>query len=1195
MTPPAPTLTPVGGLPPDTWLYLLSSSADTGIKEYWAGYRAGADLGSAPTLDQVWQDTGGTYVFLATKPPDRLMPAFAAQLDALRASTGNLRIAWIANPSEAAGTWRSSLLRASATGSGAGIAWALTLGAEHDLGDYTVELAAGSALTQADPASVGYGIAIDAAGFGFASPHGGATASAGTAWLPLAGASTGAWRARLRWDAGAMAKLGVLVRYGAPAGDGAPGDDVQILDAAPLGAAADGFDLHLAFDPLYPLAPGRTRLGFLADGGTGTPPRLAATFRTSRGYRTTLTARAAAAPLGSGALAFGRTPLYVPEDWAAASWVYHLTPAGAFDLAVVPYARGDGENGDGREGGDELHRLMPGLSGLEYVALPPATGGVAYFAPGGPAYAPFAGPGAPLAPAGAAPLSALASTAYVTFLPAAPNGSGLSYYAQPQQAPLYSGASAIGTGFMDFHQFPAASLPGWPASGGAAPATFPSVPFAGTAPGDAELARRLEHAALAPARRAAITQPSSATGNEVTAVTPQGLLADVSDAGFGRVVLANMPATEERQLDLVLRQGDARLGAKLQGALQSNELFFVVANPTELSAESSVRFRIGPAALRAAAARGVPAEVIAAVEAILDPAGYPNEQALRAAIADKAGEYVDDFVAVGGFLKATMSGWTFQLSPPAWREPEPAPPGPAGPAGSAGPADPGSPTVMLVKYASRPLEALVDDTAAWPWPKAGALKGRDVSATRKMVAEIFAHARGRAEDPAVPADDPYAAFHRDVVANRSWNGILFLNAPVAIDELPAELEFLTTGIVAANFYAHHVGFSATPVKVGDGGALVLGQTAAFGLIDYQDPYDLVMKETVPFGFKTLALTARFANAALNGFSARCELLTNVLFGVGLTKIEPEHGNNLVLDGSYQDHDGQPSYAFALEGMNRYTTTRSALESVEVAGVGVMTTAPRSATGALVTSFVMTGDLRFIDLPQFDPFCYGGVRAPDGTLDDGRLRFDGLTVRMSATPGKPTTFDLLLEPLRFDLTNSTARPRSLTRNFPVRLTGLLAASSQKPADLDYVAISAPLDQSPLEPPWFGLEYTLDLGSLGALSGGKSLTLTLVAAWGPGERDGDYPVYLGIKLPGGRSGGTQWPLQGVMKLGFRSFQFLVGDDGPRRAHTLRLRRFALSVLGLSLPPGNLDLLLVGDPRAAADAETDVVAWYAAYKGA
>jgi hypothetical protein len=42
-------------------------------------------------------------------------------------------------------------------------------------------------------------------------------------------------------------------------------------------------------------------------------------------------------------------------------------------------------------------------------------------------------------------------------------------------------------------------------------------------------------------------------------------------------------------------------------------------------------------------------------------------------------------------------------------------------------------------------------------------------------------------------------------------------------------------------------------------------------------------------------------------------------------------------------------------------------------------------------------------------------------------------------------------------------------------------------------------------------------------------------------------------------------------------------------LRLRRFALSFLGFSFPPGNVDLVLFGDPGGAGG---KTLGWYAAY---
>jgi hypothetical protein len=183
------------------------------------------------------------------------------------------------------------------------------------------------------------------------------------------------------------------------------------------------------------------------------------------------------------------------------------------------------------------------------------------------------------------------------------------------------------------------------------------------------------------------------------------------------------------------------------------------------------------------------------------------------------------------------------------------------------------------------------------------------------------------------------------------------------------------------------------------------------------------------------------------------------------------------------------------------------------------------------------------------------------------------------------FALRIDGTRLDPGRSAARRRSLVRGFPVALTGLVGSTTQPPQELGFASVGAPLDQSPLEPPWFGLTYTLDLGTLGALSGATGLTLTMLAAWGPAAELGARPAYIGLQLPAG----MQWSLQSVMTLGFRSFQFHTVDDGPDLAYLLKLRRFALRILGISLPPGNLDLTLFGDPG---NPESRTVGWYAAY---
>jgi hypothetical protein len=1163
----APTFIQSGTLP----LFALSSRGDPVLPGFWAGYRCGpaSALRGTVTLDQVWQDTGGTYVFANARPVDD--GQFSAALGDYLAQVspaGLVRFIWIADAAVPPDTWRSAALLAQPSGSGARLTWTVARETTLAVGEYAVELDRGTALTQADTA-LGPGIAAGA--LSFTGPAMGLASAPGTAWLPLAGAQLACWCAELPASVSGQDVFSGLragLRYAVPRGDGAAGEAVDVLDVPLLAQGSAALTLHLAFDWLNPLARARTRLGFFDAAGTGDPgPPLAATLRTSQGYSTTLAPRAHGAPLRPAALVLDRSPLSVSP---APAWVYHLAPDGAFDIAVVPPAppRPAASAAAGPAAGEPPGRVIFGLSGLEYALLPAGRGTV-FFAAGQPAFAPAAAPDAePALPASAA-LTGAASTAYLMLLPQVP-GTGLAYYAQPQQAPLYAGSTALGAGVLSFLEVAAAALPTWQAGAPAAPAAVPALPLAGVAPADGPLAGRIEQAVLAPARRQALgVAPTGlkplADGNGTLAVTPQGLLMEVEPSGFKRVVLAALPGTPAGQLDI------SKVGPKLRAALQSNELFCVVGDPAAFLADSSVRYRLDQTGLAVAAARGVKPETIAALRQIVLPAGIPRvfatEAAFDAAVQAVAGPSLPLLHEIAGFLKAELSGWTFQLSPRSWRT------------------GAGKPTVMLVKYAHRSIAELTEDGSAWAWPEAAG------NNTQEALRAVIGAARAREQDPTVPREDPYAAFYRDVLANPAWNGVLFLNAPVSVAELPAELSFMAADIDPNRFLAHHLGFAASPVTI-ENGAIAVRQTAAFGLIDYSDPADLILDPSSPnpdFGFKTLSLTARFAGAALAGFSTRVELMVNRLLGAPLTKADPTHGNNLLLSGSSQRQGGVLGYAFALEGEHRYLADGSAIDSIQVDDVRVLTSSGAAnggaGTGGMTVTFALGGFLRFGDHRTFDMFGYGPTAGDPEA--DGRLRFDDLRVDMRVSPGGKRfarqSFTLGTGSVRFDASRSMPRDHSLIGNFPVTLTGLISAADGSPADAGFASVSAPLEQSPLSGPWWALTYRLDLGTMGALAGSTGLSLMLAAAWGPAVPQGDGPVYCGLQLPAG----LQWSLQGVLKLGFRSFQFQTGPaDNGRIAYVLRLRRFALQILGISLPPGNADLALFGDAGSRA------VGWYAVY---
>jgi hypothetical protein len=65
--------------------------------------------------------------------------------------------------------------------------------------------------------------------------------------------------------------------------------------------------------------------------------------------------------------------------------------------------------------------------------------------------------------------------------------------------------------------------------------------------------------------------------------------------------------------------------------------------------------------------------------------------------------------------------------------------------------------------------------------------------------------------------------------------------------------------------------------------------------------------------------------------------------------------------------------------------------------------------------------------------------------------------------------------------------------------------------------------------------------------------------------------------------------VLKLGFKSFIFSTYLQMGKRAYLLKLSRFALSVLGFSFPPGNLDISLFGGPQGRSSGQ---LGWLAAY---
>lgn len=1243
MSEPEPRFARVSG----TDLYWLPASGRT------IGFQAtpGADLGDEPTLTATWGDAQGAYLFLGA---EAVQESFATGVVSYLRSIGwpsRQRFLWLANPNAPVADWAADVLEA------------IDVDGRFEVAGRTDFAFKSYILSVSGGGSVALGTAEQDWGFAFAAagglpvatlfaPAGSYAARAGELRLPLTGPVPGCWRFAIELPDGTseetdFARLAVGIRYfypepapepepepasPPPAGSngGVRGDVfVRALELPAILQPAEVLALHAALDPVRHLDGARTHLSFFGPGG-GPGGSFASTFATADGHGVELTPLAAAAGTPDARLVFAEQPLFVGADGYVPT-DYYLTLDGAFAVDWVDAApRADAA-------GTDRHRMLCGTSGLEYVGVPAAAASRLVFVPGGAAYSSLEPPAKADAPA----LERTGTTAWVR----AEAEADVRYYAQPEEAPMYEapGAQAasatIGTEFLDFLEVPAVELP--------PQASFPLAPYRGLAAEAVDGARAMEAAAIAPARRRALTEatagiaraggPAGAATAKV-GVTPQGLGVGVGADDFDWTWLGvandNVDTADRPSLRFTTIDGP------FKQAMQTNRLFMVMANAEVLSPHGSVAYRLTAEGIAEIEASGkVPPLVFGPVREYLKSRGWPTyetEAEFVTALLEAtpaARDYELDFKRHAGLLAPRIGDWRFQMSPYNWHNPE---------------REARKDVIVVFKLArGRSLRELTDDLTSWTWPAVAAIPGGTAANTQKELQRIYDDAVAAYERTSEGGrDSPYANIVR-LLDDPDWSGIVAFGCDVPLGTLPEPLQALAAGIDPRRFYAHHVGFDVTPFGASPG-SLEFGRTAMFGLIDYDDPEDQHASEDVYFLFKVLRLTVGFRNSALTSFSSRVELLVNRMLGATTRLYPTDHGNNVVLDGVYQRHpapDGTDhgTYVFSMVEQNTLQLESSALRKVVLRSTQLVTSQPARADdpdAKVAATFLMGGDMHFYEPAPFDAFSFGEppappeedqasqssglpARRPSASLGEeppppapaeSFLRFANLAVRMEfRVADRVPAFSLVTETLSFDLPNSKPRPASLFARFPLKIAGFLATPDPKlaapataaaphdaaadepksktgPETFGYVSVGAPIDQSAMTDPWYGIVYTVDLGSLGALAGSAGLSLTVLVAWsGAGERDAP-PVYVGVRLPGVKDAlGVELPLQGVITFGFRSMQFLVSGEGDERAYMLRLRNFALRLLGISFPPGNNDVYVFGNPDETSPTK---LGWYAAY---
>lgn len=870
-----------------------------------------------------------------------------------------------------------------------------------------------------------------------------------------------------------------------------------------------------AIDPNAPFDATRSNVDL---GGGATPPlSLPTEYVSTAGHRVWLTPQP------------GARLVFVADPSPSVPGTVHLAPSGAFTLAV------DGPAGAGD------HALLCGVSGLEFIRARVDGHCAVDFVPGCAAAANALTSGSPASgnlldgwlDLGSAFPDATTSWLYV-------RGSDVSYFAQPDGAPIY--ASQPGAPFLSLLELPSARL--WPVPGGDLQQAFPMVAFAGVTttlrtPTLADF-ESLERLAISPTRRSTLLalDPPPTTPDPSPPNGPSALIA----AAPGAAAAAPAPPPEP-PLPPAKSQGTTPQGLLVETSSPSAPVW----DRLHLAHDATGR---------TLSLRNVGGNLKAALQT--------NQQFIVGHDPAVFADALKDAHVIGA------SGWTFDLDPDRWSE---------------------HGTVVLFKFfKNKSVSELVADTSLWTQPDTFC---QDPSGTQAdlqaWMADVFKRAAADsdrdfqflANNVLGPPSDPSSA--------RQWQGVLVVNCPVPLTGLPPALMGLGAGISPSLFYAHHMGLDLTPVTRRGSGVLQPGPTSLFGVIHYQAGPNSGASAGA-YSFKVNDLDVLIESSEVKNFASTVSLGLGNLFDYPVVPGTPP--GPLRLQGYYQVQNGTPSYAFVGSAPLALTLAASGgtpvVTDLTLTKARFSTLHPPGATpdDPVASRFDFDGVLQLATAEGADLFSYTS------------LPFMQLGLEMSFLPSAPLD-SLAFTPdfgrLVLDCNSAKARPASLVAKLPLRLRAFASGTGAPPQTFE-VDLPSPASESfaGVSGAWRGLVFDFDFGALGALSGGHVLTASLTVGWTaggavPAGATPAWPVSAWLRLP--FTGGThdELALEDVLKLGLKSAQLTATATGADVAWTLLLKQIGLKVLGLTLPTGAaIDLELAGPPSGAGRE----LAWYAGW---
>lgn len=495
-----------------------------------------------------------------------------------------------------------------------------------------------------------------------------------------------------------------------------------------------------------------------------------------------------------------------------------------------------------------------------------------------------------------------------------------------------------------------------------------------------------------------------------------------------------------------------------------------------------------------------------------------------------------------------VAGWRLDVSP------------------AAGAAPDGEP-ILLLKYDDRPLRQLVDDPASWT--TLGAPDAKVVERLRGWLARLdgdslLERARRRVDDP-------------------SWNGVLVLGASLGLGGLPEQLRGLAAGL-PSHLAVDHVGIDLTTIEPGTADTW---RSALFGVVDHDDR-DVPWRRDGALGMRVPLLKLRFENDQVDRFECRLELDLGELFDVSVG-----NGRTLALEGRYESRVGadgrtQGTYIFEARDLPPLELADEApIREVRIDRVRYLTIQGGRQTTARL---LVDGSLRFGEFAGLGIDLFG--------IDELRFADFGIGIRFDLDDGglSGLKLDIDYSSLRFDLDlfnrNVGRRLGSLLGRLPLKLRGLRVGSGLKLPDLGFLKLGLPHGGG--GDFRFGLDFDLDLGSLGALAKRlERFQLKLLLGWKLSWKD----VVAGFRIDAGEGAGNlDLGLQGILRLTADHFNLKRESASGGELLILSADGCQLDVLGKRVPSRDnqrFGVYLFGSLSSGGLFER--AAWLASYRAA